>query len=105
MLDSKFKFTSQEKFYFFNLFFALKSVNDVMNDRFGSELQYEMILHLSTLNLLFEYVVSSSSAQQQQNLIGANTSSSSSYTTISNSLDSSINRAEDLQEINMKLLQ
>lgn len=75
-----------------------------MNDRFGSELQYEMILHLSTLNLLFEYVVSSS-AQQQQNVIAANTSSSSSYTTISNSLDSSINRAEDLQEINMKLLQ
>lgn len=76
-----------------------------MNDRFGSELQYEMILHLSTLNLLYEYVLSHSTTlqQHQQTSLGSNNSSSSSYTTINNSLNSSGNDLQ--QEFNLKFLQ
>lgn len=76
-----------------------------MNDRFGSELQYEMILHLSTLNLLYEYVLSHSTTlqQHQQTSLGSNNSSSSSYTTINNSLNSSVNDLQ--QEFNLKFLQ
>lgn len=38
----------------FNYLYS-QSLNDVLTDKFGSEIKYEMILHLSTLSILYEH--------------------------------------------------
>ena len=41
-----------------NCFFdKIKSCNDVIFERFGNELKYEMVLHLATLSILHEHAM------------------------------------------------
>lgn len=35
----------------------IKSCNDVILERFGNELKYEMVLHLATLSILHEHAM------------------------------------------------
>jgi hypothetical protein len=39
------------------IFDKIKSCNDVIFERFGNELKYEMVLHLATLSILHEHAM------------------------------------------------
>ena len=65
-------------FLFKSKFLFLKCINDVLNDRFGNELKYEIALHLATLSILHDHVNFNSSDQLLRNSNSSMKSDSSS---------------------------